>query len=176
MVSCQLSPGRRRTAVKKVVLGRTVKDDRSKVLKNDLSCRLSKEGMESHIKDFHGTETMICDKCSYTTNQRSVFANHVKQCGLLFTCTICHMKLPKKSMRHHYKVKHIGHEKEPCKLCGKVVQSKLMKYHLKEHLPDEMKKFQCRFCTKGYNTLFRLKRHENSHAEQSIKHKLSSVS
>ena len=107
---------------------------------------------------------MICDKCSFTTYKAALYKSHIRLCGVNFTCKICDMDFPKKYMNYHYKTKHEGHQKAACKVCGREVQARQMKNHMRDnHLPESEKKFQCEVCQKGFRTLSKINRHMKGH-------------
>ena len=79
----------------------------------------------------------------------------------IFFCSHCAKELS--SMRdlkdHDTKV----HENIPCLECGRMVGPTIMRIHMQFHLPDELKKYKCDICSKGFPKNQHFKDHKNIH-------------
>ena len=80
-----------------------------------------------------------------------------------FQCNICSKMFSNAGLKSHME----RHKKEPCPHCGKEYPAKDIKKHIERtHLPDHMKKYQCKICNpiKGFADKGMYKMHMNIHA------------
>ena len=58
----------------------------------------------------------------------------------------------------------VAHEKLPCIHCGKLIGVRVMKRHIaSQHTSNDLKKYRCDHCGKGFHEALRLKDHINIH-------------
>ena len=91
--------------------------------------------MKTHLDNVHFGEKQICPRCAQELSCLRNLKEHVKKV----------------------------HEKIPCADCGKMVGPQEMSKHMQSHLPDELKKYKCDACGKGFSTNQRFKDHRNIH-------------
>ena len=99
-------------------------------------CGKSVPSLKNHLKRMHSKEKFICDICSREYHNFELMQEH----------------------------KRAVHEKVPCTECGKLIGVKLMKRHIQSaHTPNDLKKFRCDICGKGFVTNAFLSDHINVH-------------
>ena len=98
-------------------------------------CGISIQNLKYHLDNVHFGEKQICPHCAQELS--------------------CH-----RALRDHIKV---VHEKIPCAECGKMVGHTVMGRHMQFHLPNELKKYKCDICGKGFPTNQAFKDHRNIH-------------
>jgi len=99
-------------------------------------CGKSVPSLKNHLKRMHSKEKFICDICSREYHNFELMQEH----------------------------KRAVHEKVPCTECGKLIGVKLMKRHIQSaHTPNDLKKFRCDTCGKGFVTSSFLSDHINVH-------------
>ena len=99
-------------------------------------CGKSVPSLKNHLRRMHSKEKFICDICSREYHNFELMQEH----------------------------KRAVHEKVPCTECGKLIGVKLMKRHIKSvHTPNNLKKFRCDTCGKGFVTNSFLSDHINVH-------------
>ena len=109
-----------------------------KKLKLCTECGVSVANLKNHMSDVHHRDkkSEICPKCD------KVFQ---------------HLKYLKKHMKEF-------HEKAPCVQCGKLYGSSKMTRHIASaHSNQNLRKFKCEVCGKGFTTCQNLKDHNNVH-------------
>ena len=98
-------------------------------------CGISIQNLKYHLDNVHFGEKQICPHCAQELS--------------------CH-----RALRDHIKV---VHEKTPCAECGKMVGHTVMGRHMQFHLPNELKKYKCDICGKGFPTNQAFNDHRNIH-------------
>ena len=148
----------------------------------------SKSALSDHIKQKHYAPEgqTKCEKCLKCFPNEE-FDGHLCE-RLKFMCNICGYEcLSKGTFKRHIMVEHekvvipktffchqcdyssessgglkthmeTHEEKKPCQVCGVKVRN--MKAHIDTvHTPDEVKKFQCQDCGKGFSDITKLNKH-----------------
>ena len=116
--------------------------------------RVSKKGRQSKQKG-------ICDECGKTSNDivKHVRTRHSK---VPIKCELCDLTF--KCIAERDQHKGLVHLKIMCPDCGKIVQTRKLKYHiLQKHTPDNEKPHQCQQCGKGFVERYVLDDHMNTH-------------
>ena len=98
-------------------------------------CGISIQNLKIHLDNIHFGEKQICPHCAKELNCLRALKDHIKKV----------------------------HEKIPCAECGKMVGATVMGRHMQSHLPDELKKYKCDICRKGFPTNQHFKDHKNIH-------------
>ena len=98
-------------------------------------CGISIQNLKTHLNNVHFGEKQICPHCAIELSCLRSLKEHVKKV----------------------------HEKIPCAECGKMVGPQEMGRHMQSHLPDELKKYKCDICGKGFPTNQHFKNHRNMH-------------
>jgi hypothetical protein len=98
-------------------------------------CGISIQNLKIHLDNVHFGEKQICPHCALELSCIRALKDHVKKV----------------------------HEKIPCAECGKMVGPTVMGRHMQSHLPDELKKYKCDICGKGFPTNQHFKDHRNIH-------------
>ena len=98
-------------------------------------CGISIQNLKTHLDNVHFGEKQICPHCAQELSCLRNLKEHVKKV----------------------------HEKIPCADCGKMVGPQEMRKHMQSHLPDDLKKYKCDTCAKGFSTNQRFKDHRNIH-------------
>ena len=107
----------------------------NKPLKLCPECGISIQNLKIHLDNVHFGEKQICPHCSLELSCLRALKEHVKKV----------------------------HEKIPCAECGKMVGPQEMGRHMQSHMPDELKKYKCDICGKGFPTNQHFKNHRNIH-------------
>ena len=108
------------------------------------------ENFDDHLCEVPKYICNVCGKTYFcaTSLQRHIFVEHEKgEIPKTFVCHKCDYRCQSKgSLKVHLET---HEEKKPCPECGERVRH--MKAHiLAVHTPDEMKKYQCQDCGKGF--------------------------
>ena len=98
-------------------------------------CGISIQNLRIHLNNIHFGEKQICPHCAKELPCLRALKDHVKKV----------------------------HEKIPCAECGKMVGPTVMGRHMQSHMPDELKKYKCVICGKGFPTNQHFKDHKNIH-------------
>ena len=99
-------------------------------------CGLLEKNLDSHIRYMHQGKTQVCPLCSHEFRNLILLNKHNKAV----------------------------HEKAPCTECGKMIGVKNMNTHIQAaHTPDNLKKYRCDACGKGFIDNHRLSDHVNVH-------------
>lgn len=86
----------------------------------------------------------------------------IKHFGEKQICSHCNKELPcLSSLKDHIKK---VHEKVPCPECGEMFANILMKRHIQsKHTPNDLKKYKCEVCGKGFAAKGNFEDHKNIH-------------
>ena len=106
-------------------------------------------------------ENQLCPECGLSVfNLKRHLSN--KHFGEKQICSQCSKELPSlPSLKEHIKK---VHEKVPCVECGKLISTGLMKRHIaSKHTPNDLKKFKCDVCGKGFAARANFEDHKNIH-------------
>ena len=109
-----------------------------KKLKLCTECGISVANLKNHMSDVHHRDkkSEICPKCDKVFQKLKYLKKHMKDC----------------------------HEKAPCVQCGKLYGSSKMTRHIASaHSNQNLRKFKCEVCGKGFTTCQNLKDHNNVH-------------
>ena len=98
-------------------------------------CGISIQNLKIHLDNIHFGEKQICPHCAKELSCLRALKDHIKKV----------------------------HEKIPCAECGKMVGPTVMGRHMQSHMPDELKKYKCDICGKGFPTNQHFKDHKNIH-------------
>ena len=110
-------------------------EERKKLYKLCPECGISTQNLKLHLDSVHFAEKQICPHCAKELSSMRGLKEHVKKV----------------------------HEKIPCLECGRMVGPAVMSIHMQSHLPDELKKYKCDICGKGFPTNQHFKDHRNIH-------------
>ena len=117
------------------------------------------EKFDGHLCE---VKNFICYSCgkAYTTKyglDRHIMIEHENvQFPKPFICDKCDFCCESKSALQKHMVTH--EEKKPCPECGERVRN-IKSHMVSMHTPDEMKKYQCQDCGKGFNEPYNLEAH-----------------
>jgi hypothetical protein len=110
-------------------------EERKKLYKLCPECGISTQNLKLHLDSVHFAEKQICPHCAKELSSMRGLKDHVKKV----------------------------HEKIPCLECGRMVGPTVMSIHMQSHLPDDLKKYKCDVCGKGFPTNQHFKDHRNIH-------------
>ena len=107
---------------------------------------------------------VICNICGQSLSDKSALAQHIERIHkakeFQYVCEICSKCFAfKGNLSKHMKTVHI--EMSTCPECGARVRS-LNRHRMTTHTPDELKKFQCQDCGKGFIEKKALEEHRMS--------------
>ena len=154
-----------------------------------------KDSLESHIKTIHAAvHPYVCghDRCQRSFATRSMYLNHLKVHGdtkpyHCQECNECFTLLTE--MKEHFKKVHPENEslrcnecfkvcssaedleehklrdhRFECEICGKIfARLAYLQVHVKVH--NGVSKFNCRFCSEGYDSAYAYRQHMKNHPE-----------
>ena len=105
--------------------------------------------------------SQVCPECGLKVFELKRHLD-MKHFGEKQTCPQCNKELPcQSSLKDHFKK---VHEKVPCTQCGELFARIRIKRHiLSKHTPDNMKKYQCQICWKGFSVRGNYEDHMNIH-------------
>ena len=110
-------------------------EERKKLYELCPECGISTQNLKLHLDSVHFAEKQICPHCDKELSSMRGLKEHIKKV----------------------------HEKIPCLECGRMVGPAVMSIHMQSHLPDELKKYKCDICGKGFPTNQHFKDHKNIH-------------
>ena len=122
----------------------------------------SDENFDGHTCEVPSKPTLICNTCgkvyySKSSLERHILIEHEK--GEIPKPFFCHLCDHRCETKHSLKAHMLSHEeKPPCPECGERVRH--LQLHMRSvHTPDELKKYQCQDCGKGFDNKNRLEIH-----------------
>lgn len=154
-----------------------------------------KDSLESHIKTVHASVypfTCNHDGCSRSFATRSMYLNHLKVHGenKPYHCQECSESFTLLTeLKDHFKKEHPENESLRCNECFKVclTQDELDEHRLRDHrfecescgkvfarlaylqthvrVHNGESKFNCRFCSEGFNSAYSYRQHMKNHPE-----------
>ena len=106
-------------------------------------------------------QSELCPECGFNSQnlKRHLAVLHSREKQM---CLQCKKEYPSIiSLKTHIDT---VHKKLPCELCGYLVGKNKMKRHVQsKHTPNDLKKFKCDLCGKGFAVKDNLKDHKNIH-------------
>jgi len=147
------------------------------VHKKYFKCGKCKKGVFRHEADYFKhistrhqhvkSKSNICDECGFEALNWGKLQHHMNYAHdqRVFQCEVCSMEITGKSNFRRHGLKH--EKPVDCKECGKTIRKSKMGLHMKTvHVIDELKRYRCEVCGKGFPRKDRYDDHVKIHSDE----------